>query len=64
MHGLPKVCVHSTLSMKVVLICVHIWFVDLSLVKDKAPGRKKIPPSLPWKREEHFGASAQVCASR
>ncbi len=32
-------CVYSSFSMKMVLNCVHIWFVDLFLVEDKAPER-------------------------
>ncbi len=40
-HPLPKV-VYSSFSMKMALNCVHIWSVDLFLVKDKVPGRKLI----------------------
>ncbi len=32
----------STFSMKMVLNCVHIWSIDLFLVKDKAPVRNLI----------------------
>ncbi len=31
--------VYSSLSMKMVLNCVHIWSVDLLLVEDKVPER-------------------------
>ena len=34
--------VYSTFSMKIVLNCIHIWFVDLFSIKDKVPGRKLI----------------------
>ncbi len=34
--------VQSSFSVKMVLNCVHIWSVNLFLVKDKAPGRKLI----------------------
>ncbi len=34
--------VYSNFSMKIVLICIHIWSVDLFLVKDNMPGRNLI----------------------
>ena len=40
-HPLPKV-VSSSFSMKMVLNCVHIWSVDLFLVKDNAPVRNLV----------------------
>ncbi len=41
-NGHPAcVLVYSTFSMKMVFSSVHIWSVDLFLVKDNAPVRKK-----------------------
>ncbi len=34
--------IYSTFSMKMVLNCIHIWSIDLFLVKDKVLGRKLI----------------------
>ena len=34
--------VYSSFSMKMVFNSIHIWSVDLFLVKDKVPGRKLI----------------------
>ncbi len=34
--------VHSSFYMKIVLNCIHIWSIDLFLIKDKVLGRKLI----------------------